>query len=259
MAGWDDISVAVIAGNREGDIRRRIEGLKSAREIIVAGPGVSDAVAEAAHPITDKVFRCGGASGPDPWRLAVEKATREWVLVVEADERVPPDLCEEMASALADPASDCAGYLIPRLTCYCGRWMRHGGWYPDYQLRLFRRGKARFREGGAGHEMILDGPIRKLRAHLLREPGGGFEAEIERINRASDEDARLLAQQGPKHIVARMLLCPIADFIRVYLIAAGILDGKQGFLAAMMSSFRSFLRYAKLWELKHSPQKADPA
>ena len=133
--------------------------------------------------------------------------------------------------------------------------MRHGGWYPNHRLRLFRRGKGSCGDNDPHDLVILDGPTRKLRGDLLHYPFESFEDQLERTNRYSEERAQLMLRTGVGFVFLRMLFSPPANFFNVYLVRLGFLDGKQGLIAALMSSFHAFLKYAKLWELKRSSQE----
>ncbi|MEW6359769.1 MAG: glycosyltransferase family 2 protein [Planctomycetota bacterium] len=256
MAGLSDVSVSVITHNEERNIRDCLESVRWAGEIVIVDSFSDDRTLEIAREYTDKVFQRKWTGINDQRNFALQKCTRDWALCIDADERVTPALREEIERVLQADDEQCDGYLIPRLNYYFGRWMKHGGWYPNHRLRLFRREKGRFGDNDPHDLVLLDGPTRKLRGDLLHHSFEGFDDQMERTNRYSEERARLMARRGVRLVVPRMILSPIANFIKVYLLQLGVLDGFQGFIAAVLSSFHAFLKYAKLWELTHSPDEA---
>jgi len=258
MAGLSDVSVSVIAYNEERNIRDCLDSVTWAGEIVVVDSFSDDATLEIAKEYSDKVFQRKWTGINDQRNFALEKCTRDWVLCIDADERVTPALRGEIERVLKAGDGRCCGYLIPRLNYYFGRWMKHGGWYPNHRLRLFRRDKGRFGDNDPHDLVLLDGPTRTLRGDLLHYSFESFEDQIERTNRYSEERAHLMARQGVRLVVPRMLLSPFANFVKVYILQQGVLDGRQGFIAAVMSSFHAFLKYAKLWALMHSPNEARP-
>ncbi|NOZ20278.1 MAG: glycosyltransferase family 2 protein [Planctomycetes bacterium] len=258
MAGLSDVSVSVITYNEERNIRDCLDSVTWAGEIVVVDSLSDDRTLDIAKGYTDKVFQRKWTGINDQRNFALEKCTRDWVLCIDADERVTSALRDEIERALKADGRRCCGYMIPRLNYYFGRWMKHGGWYPNYRLRFFRRDRGRF-GGKDPHDLvILDGPTKNLRADLLHYSFESFEDQIERTNRYSEERARLMFRQGVRFVVLRMLISPIANFIKVYMLQRGVLDGRQGFIAAVMSSFHAFLKYAKLWALMHSPNEVRP-
>jgi hypothetical protein len=139
---------------------------------------------------------------------------------------------------------------MPRRTRYLGRWIRHGGWYPDRKVRLVRRGRGRW-EGEHVHERLaVDGAIRALDGDLLHYTYRDIADHLRSIDRLTTEAARAMAARGTRAAAAGMLVQPPLKFLKMYLLKAGFLDGLPGFISAVMGGYYVFLKYAKLWELR---------
>jgi len=258
MTALDDVSVSLITLNEEHNLRDCLDSVTWAGEIVVVDSFSSDRTVEIAKEYTDKVYQRRWTGINDQRNFALSKATRPWVLCIDADERVSPELRDEIGRVLASPDGPVCGYMVPRLNYYFGRWMKHGGWYPNLRLRLFRRDRCRFGDNDPHDLVLLDGPTKTLRGDLLHYSFESFEDQIERTNRYSEERAQVMYRKGVRLVVPRMIASPLANFVKAYMLQLGLLDGRQGFIAAVMSSFHAFLKYAKLYELLHSPHKERP-
>jgi len=244
------VSAIVVCYNEEKNIRDCLESLRWCDEIVVVDSFSTDRTVEIARQYTDRVIQRPWAGYRDQKAFAHSQATRQWVMLVDSDERVTPELRDEIQRALAGDGGGYMGYAVPRLVFYLGRWWRRGGWYPDYDVRLFRRDKATW--GGADpHEKILvDGAVRRLQHPLHHFSYRNIDDHMERINRFTSISSRELRKEGGQWRLADALLRPAFRFFRSYILKRGFMDGFAGFYVAVTAAVYVFLKYAKLWEIE---------
>ena len=184
--------------------------------------------------------------GPQKNR-ALDLASEDWVLSLDADERLTPELRAEIMGVLDKPQTDC--YAIPRLSWYCGRFMRHSGWTPDYVDRLFKRGSARFSSDLVHERLIPKGPVLKLKNRMLHYSFMNLAQVQEKMERYSTASAQQAFARGKTASPLKAILHGAWSFFRTYILRAGFLDGPQGFSLALANAKGSYLRYIKLWRL----------
>lgn len=213
--------------------------------IVVLNDDVNDGTEEIARRHGAKVFR-------EPWKghvaqknSAADKATQPWVLGLDADEAVSPALRDEIERRLTEP-DDCAAYCFPRCSFYCGRWIRHGDWYPDRQTRLWRRGQARWGGEDPHDKLIVDGRIGRMRGELLHFSNESINHHVQKIVPFSDEFVR--QKSGHQPGLVELMVRPAWRFFRAYILRGGFLDGWQGYYIACLNAFSAATRYAKLRE-----------
>lgn len=240
------VSVITITRNEAHNIADCLRSVAWADELVVVDAESDDGTAEIAREFTDKVYVVPWRGYSEAKSFALEKCTGDWVLWLDADERVPGALAEEIREVLArEPKVE--GYEIPRLAFFLGRWIRHGGWYPGYVLRLFKRGCGRF-SGDPVHEgVLLQGRRGRLKNHLLHYTDLTLEHYLDKLNRYTTLSAQLAVARGKKAGLWLMLLRPLHTFARMYFFKAGFLDGIQGFMLALLSAGHTFTKYAKVW------------
>jgi glycosyltransferase involved in cell wall biosynthesis len=242
------LSVCIIAGNEAHRIRRAIESVADwAGEIVVAIDNtVTDGTGEIASAYGAKVI-CQPWQGHAPHRnFAAEKATQPWLLALDADEAVSPALRDEIIQtvALAHPH---AAYGFPRCTFYCGRWIRHGDWYPDRKVRLWQRGRGLWH--GSPHEYLaVQGRIGRLRGDLLHFSMDSLEHQTRKTISSTDYFVRECEARRRKARLVDLAFRPWWRFVRGYFLRLGFLDGWQGYSIAWMTAFYTFLRYARVRE-----------
>lgn len=184
--------------------------------------------------------------GPQKNR-ALDLASEDWVLSLDADERLTPELRAEIKGVLDKPQTDC--YAIPRLSWYCGRFMRHSGWTPDYVDRLFKRGSARFSTDLVHERLIPKGPVLRLKNQMLHYSFMNLAQVQEKMERYSTASAQQAFARGKTASPLKAILHGAWSFFRTYILRAGFLDGPQGFSLALANAKGSYLRYIKLWRL----------
>jgi len=249
------ISVTVLTFNEEGRVRDCLESVKWADEIIVVDSLSTDGTLEIVKEYTDRIVQRPWPGYVEQKQFALEQATHEWLLNVDADERVSPELAQEIRNVVREDDPSFAGWTMPRKTFYLGRWITRGGWYPDRKLRLVRRTKARW-EGVEPHDrVVVDGPVGRLRGDLHHLTYRDMADHLKRINRFTTAAACEMDERGKRFVRAHMLLNPIAKFLKMYLLRLGFLDGQAGFVIAVLSSYYVFLKYAKLWERRRAARR----
>jgi hypothetical protein len=176
---------------------------------------------------------------------ALSLARCEWVLSIDADERVSPALKAAVEQAIADSKAD--GYQMPRLSTFCGRPMRHSGWYPDYVLRLWRRGRARWTEDVVHPHPVCDGPVGRLVPPIEHHPILRIEQVVRRVNHYSSLGADMLIARGKRVSFGSGIAHGLWTFLRSYVFRAGFLDGREGFLLAVSNAESTYYKYMKAW------------
>lgn len=250
------LSVVVITKNEERNIRACLQSVAWVDEIIVLDSGSEDATTAIAREFTDKVFVTDWPGyGPQKNR-ALSYATQTWVLSIDADERVSAALRAELEQAMAVPQANVA-FEMPRSSSYCGHFMRHGGWWPDYVTRLFKRGAARFSDDIVHERVIAEGAVGRLRQPLIHYTYLNAEEVIDKINAYSSGRAHILAQRGRRAGIWTAIGHGLWTFIRTYFLRLGFLDGRAGFMLAVSNAETSYYRYVKLMLLNDSDKTVD--
>ena len=238
------LSVIIITKNEAANIRACLESVAWADEIIVVDSGSSDATADICKGFGAQVHVHDWPGFGAQKNRALGYATKDWVLSLDADERVTPELRTEIESMLQDPQAD--GYEIPRLSSFCGRFMHHSGWYPDYVTRLFHRGAARFSDDLVHERVIVNGMTAKLKQSLLHESFRDLEQLLSKINQYSTASAQMLHQKNRTASLKKAVGHALWAFLRTYFFRAGFLDGREGFMLAVSTAEGTYYRYLKL-------------
>jgi glycosyltransferase involved in cell wall biosynthesis len=245
-----EISAIVVCFNEEDNIARCLASLQWCDEIVVVDSFSTDRTVEICRRYTDRVIQRAWAGYRDQKAFAHSQATKPWVFLVDSDEEVSAELRDEIGSVLAAGGDGWAALAVPRLVHYLGRWWRRGGWYPDYDIRIFRRELARW--GGTDpHEKILvDGKIRRLRHPLYHYSYRDAADHWKRINHFTSVAAAEQNASGRSWRLIDNLLRPPFRFLRSYALKRGWLEGFPGYFVAATAAMYVFLKYAKLRELE---------
>lgn len=242
------LSVIIITKNEARHIEDCLLSVSFAREIIVLDSGSTDGTTDLARKHGAIVHQSDDWPGFGPQKnRALAFATQPWVLSIDADERVTPQLKQEIIDTLVAPT--CDGYFVSRLSELCGQPIRHSGWWPDYVLRLFRREAGRFTEAIVHEHVELQGSTTKLKSGLLHFPYETLDALINKINRYSTDAAQMMFARGKRAGVLSIVGHSVWTFVRIYLLRRGFLDGRYGFVLAVTAASGSFFRYSKLMML----------
>jgi glycosyltransferase involved in cell wall biosynthesis len=245
------LSVAIIARNEAHAIRACLESIAWADEIVVLDSGSTDATVEICRAFGAKVEITDWPGYGAQKNRAIGRCCGAWILSLDADERVSPALRAEVERAIAEP-SDAAAYRMPRLSSYCGRPMRHSGWWPDHVTRLFRRGRGHFSDDLVHERLIVDGRTRTLHEPLLHDTCVDLDEVLDKLNAYSSAGARQMLARGKRGSLGRAIGHGLWTFLRTYVLRAGFLDGREGFMLAVSNAEGAYYRYLKLMLLERT-------
>ena len=238
------LSLCVITLDAASQLAECLASVPFADDIVVVDSGSRDDTVEIAR-------RCGARVFAHDWQgfgaqknFAVAQAVNDWVLCLDADERITPALASAIAAVM--PAPSAAAYAVARRNRFLGRWLRHGEGYPDWNTRLFDRRRARWSDDPVHEHVIVDAGAAKLQGDLLHQSAESLESYIAKQNRYTSLQAAAMHARGERAGVSRLVLSPLFRFIRFYVLRLGFLDGVAGFAHIAIGSFASFLKYAKL-------------
>jgi glycosyltransferase involved in cell wall biosynthesis len=242
------ISVVIITLNEAQNIERCLRSVPWADELLVLDSGSQDKTTEIAKKLGATVFS-------EPWRgfgpqkkRAVALARNDWVLCLDADEALSPELAVEILEKFSGFDAETA-YFLPRKSFYLGRWIVHGGWFPDYQLRIFDRRHSDWSEA-AIHEKVLAKKTARLTAPIQHYVFDNIAEQVDTNNRYSSLQAEEHFQKNQKFYFYKLLVKPLSKFIECYLLKLGFLDGFAGFFIAVSAAYSVFIRWSKVWELE---------
>lgn len=249
--GGAALSAIVITRNEEANIGECLASVSFAREILVVDSGSTDATVSLARAAGARVIETADWPGFGPQKnRALDQASQPWVLSIDADERVTPELRAEILAVVNDPAAHADAWDMPRSSSYCGQYMGHSGWYPDRVTRLFRRGTARFSDDLVHERLVTQLPPAHLRSDLLHRSFPDLESVLDKMNRYSTAGAQRMLAQGKRATPGTAALHGLWAFIRTYFLQRGFLDGRMGFLLAVSNAEGTYYRYLKLWLLR---------
>ncbi len=248
-----DVSVVIITKNEADNIRGALESVQWANDIVVVDSGSTDDTLQIARQFTDRVLSHDWEGYGAQKNYATSLAVHDWVLSLDADERLSTALTDEIRALVArEPAT--RGYRIPRVTRYLGRWIRTTDWYPDSQLRLYDRRVSRWSERPVHESVTVDGPVGRLRHEIEHRAYRNVAHHLETIDRYTTLDAERMHQTGRRASTVDLVLHPPLAFLRNYVARGGIRDGTVGLIVSILNAYYVFLKFAKLWET----QRAQP-
>lgn len=243
------LSVVIITRNEAANIRGALESVAWADECVVVDSGSTDETARIARETGARVETHPWAGYAAQKNHATALAAHDWVLSLDADERVTPALADEICAVLAS-APPARGYRIPRVTRYLGRWIRSTDWYPDPQLRLYDRRHAHWADVLVHESVVLEGSPGRLHGELEHHPYRDIAHHLRTIDRYTSLAAEQMRKNGRRAGVSDLALQAPAAFLRNYLLRGGVRDGAAGLLVSILNSYYVFLKFAKLWELQ---------
>ena len=243
------LSVIIITKNEGTHIGPCLQSILWADEIIVLDSGSEDDTVDICKQYTESVFITNWPGFGIQKQRALDKAQGDWVLSIDADEVVTTELRTEIEKALQQQEFN--GYYIPRLSSYCGKQIRHGGWWPDYVLRLFRRNTGYFTESVVHERIVVQGEIGKLTSPLLHDAFVSLDEVLRKVNDYSSLGAEMLRQKGVQSSLSKAIFKAFWIFIRTYLLKAAFLDGRQGLMLSISNAEGTYYKYVKLLELQN--------
>ncbi len=250
------ISAVIVTFNEEKNIRECLESIKWVDEIIVVDSFSRDRTAEICRQYTEKVIQKKWPGHVKQKQFALELARGDWILSLDADERLSKEAAKEIKTRVLNGSPSCDGFIFPRQSHYLGRWISHGGWYPDSKLRLVRRGKAVWSGNDPHDKLILNGTAGHIGGKILHYVYSDISQQLKTVDSFSGISAEQWKKEGKKCNLFLLLFRPPVRFLEMYLWKRGFMDGMPGFIIAVVSAYYVFLKYAKLWELEKIKSKS---
>ncbi|MBN3004775.1 glycosyltransferase family 2 protein [Chromobacterium alkanivorans] len=247
------ISVVLITKNAETSLGKCLDSVGFADEIVLVDSGSTDRTLAIASAYKAKVIHQDWLGFGPQKQLAVQAASHDWVLCLDADEWLSTELVNEIKAVLDNPQA--TAFQFPRCNRFMGRFLKHGEGYPDWSLRLFHRGHARWSDDLVHEYVIADGPVHKLRHDLMHESGEDIALYLSKQNRYTSLQAEQLLQRGKRVGIAKLILSPLLRFLKFYFFRRGFLDGVPGLVHISIGCFNSYIKYAKLIELRRLKSK----
>jgi glycosyltransferase involved in cell wall biosynthesis len=250
------LSAIVITMNNERTLRRCLESLRWVDEIIVVDSGSTDSTHDICRELGAHVHLTADWPGYGPQKnRALDRATGDWVISVDSDEWITPELRDEIQRSVAILTA-LPAYAMPRRSSFCGRYMRHSGWWPDYVVRLFRRDAGRFTDDHTHERLVVNGRVGRLREPIMHEAITDLDQMLAKMNAYSASSARMKMQQGKHATLLTAVLHGAWTFFRTYVVRRGFLDGREGFILAIANAEGSYYRYVKLMLLDRAKHDA---
>ncbi|HDH06103.1 MAG TPA: glycosyltransferase family 2 protein [Nitrospirae bacterium] len=240
------VSVVIVTNNEELNIEDALKSVADAKEIIVIDSFSADRTVEICRKYTDRVYQHEWQGFAGQKQMAVDYAEGPWVLILDADERVTPELKAEITENIAD--TDCSGFYMPRENYFIGKRIRHSGWWPDNTLRLFRKDKGYLEPREVHEKVIVQGNTGYLKNPLKHFTYRSVPDFTERMERYSTLAAREIRKNSGRAGLFSLTIKPVATFVKMYMLRLGLLDGTRGLMLAVLYSYYTFLKYAKTWE-----------
>jgi len=244
------VTAYTLTYNEAHQLRDVLESVKWTGEIIVVDSFSTDGTVEIAREFGAKVISTEFCGFGKLRNLALDAAKHDWIFSIDADERCTPELADEIRRELeGGPAFD--AYLVPRKSHFLGKWMRHSGWYPDYrQPQFFNRARMRYADDLVHEGYVLNGRLGYMHEHILQFPWPTIEVATAKLQRYSTLMAQRYAAMNRRVTLGRLVGSPVAMFLKIYVVQQGFRDGWHGLVLAGLYAYYTFLKYAKLWELR---------
>jgi glycosyltransferase involved in cell wall biosynthesis len=255
--GRSRVSATILTFNNASTLEECLKSVQWVDEIIVVDSFSQDATLEIARRYTPLVYQRQWPGFISQRNFAKERASGDWILWVDADEVVSEALRDEMERALAEAREEVGGYLVPRCTFYLGRWIRHGGWYPDLSVRLFRREAGHWAGQEPHAKVVVEGKLVRLKNDLLHFNYRSFGDQIRTIDRYSDMSALEMYKRGAKFRLYKPLLHPLGRFLKEYILKQGFRDGIPGLVIVVSTMYYVFAKHLKLWELERGRPRGE--
>jgi glycosyltransferase involved in cell wall biosynthesis len=241
--------------NEARNIRRCLESISWCTEIIVIDSGSTDDTLSICKELGARVINRPWPGYVEQKRFGLLQSTGDWVLNLDADEEVSPELKDEILTQLAADDQTVNGFELSRVVFYLNRWWRKGGWYPEYRLRLCRRSKTTWGGADPHEKAIVDGNTKRLKGELWHYTYRTMTDHIQRLNQHSTSAARTMFNNKKRFSLISVFFNPIGRFFKFYIFKKGYLEGGPGLVVALFEAFYVLLKYLKLWELeRHPPQ-----
>ncbi len=240
------VSVVIVTKNEEINIEDALKSVSDAKEIIVVDSFSADRTVEICRQYTGKVYQHEWQGFARQKQTAVDYAVGPWVLILDADERVTPELKTEIIGTISN--TNCNGFYMPRENYFIGQWIKHSGWWPDNTLRLFKKDKGHLEPREVHEKVVVQGSLGYLKNPLKHYTYHSVSDFVERMERYSTLAAKEIRKNSGRAGLFSLSIKPIATFMKMYVLRLGLLDGTRGLMLAILYSYYTFLKYAKTWE-----------
>ncbi len=248
------LSVYMITLNNGHTIEKALQSVAGwAEEVIVVDSHSTDGAPEIIEKYIDRLYQYDTNSQRDKYQYAQDQCKNQWVLFIDADEWLTPEIKEEIARILSTETGY-NGFIVNRRNVYLGREIKYGGWYPDYEIRLYKKEKGKW-EGGIHAKIHVDGKTGALKNYYMHTPYADTAHQIRTIDRYSEAYADDLHRSGRRFHLINMLARPIYRFFRDYIFKRGFLDGIPGLIIIASTMYYVFMKQAKLWEMERKEKK----
>jgi glycosyltransferase involved in cell wall biosynthesis len=245
------LSIAIITHNEQDNIRACLQSAAWADEIVLVDANSSDKTVEIAREFTGRIFVREWPGFAAQKEFALKQCTSPWILSLDADERIRPELQEEIRRVIDDPAA-LPGYRIGRRSHFLNKWIRHGGWYPGYQVRLFQKERVTMSHSRVHEGYLIEGQTGTLQGDLDHFSHPSLASSLEKMNRYSTLEALDRLQRKRVHAID-FVTHPFAAFLRKYVAQRGFLDGMHGFILAWVTALLKMALYMKIWHFQRLP------
>ncbi len=251
----EPLSIIVPTFNEERNIEACLRSIRWADEILVVDSFSTDRTLEIARPLSTRILQHEYVNSAAQKNWAIPQAAHRWVMIVDSDERVTPELAGEIG-ALLERGPSCDGYVIRRLNHFHGKPIRHGGWGRDRVLRLFDKEKGRYQEKHVHAEVEVNGTVAELNHLILHDTFHGFDDYLGKMARYTEWGARDVLEKGRRPRAHDLVLRPLGRFAKRYVLQGGFLDGAAGLVISGIDMYAVFLKYARAWEISRFERKS---
>lgn len=245
-----NLSVIIITYNEENNIQECLESVNWCSEIIIIDSNSTDKTCEIASKFTNNIYKTENLSYGEKRNIGIEKASNDWILWLDADERIPRNLADEIIKVIHSDNLKHFVYLINRKSYFINKFIRYCSWYPDYTIRLFKKNTGlRFNTSFVHEKIEYKGNPGKLKNEILHYTDRDFEHYINKLNIYTSLSSEELYRKGKKSRIIDIIFRPVFTFIKMYFLRLGILDGYTGLILCYLSSIHVFVKYSKLYYL----------
>ena len=249
------LSIAIITKNEEGNIKDCLQSVIFAKQIVIVDSGSADKTMAIAQEFGCDIYREGWYGFGAQKQLAIDKCVQPWILVLDADERIPPETAAVIKKIVTSPDTGAAGFTFPRKNYFQGRWIKHAGWWPDRIVRLFKKGAGGMTKAAVHEAVEVKGQIKNLDTPIEHYTESDLSKILLKIDKYSSLGASEAFAAGKRSSSQGAFFRALATFVQDYFLRGGLLDGKQGLTLAVTDAVNKYFKYAKLSQLENKNQK----
>jgi glycosyltransferase involved in cell wall biosynthesis len=242
------VSVAIVTKDEEKNIRDALQSIRDVAEIVIVDAFSADRTLDICREYTEKIYQAEWKGYAKQKQMAIEHAKGPWVFILDSDERFTESLYEEISNIVNKNNGIYSGYYVSRKNFFLGKWIRHGGWWPDYTLRFFLKDKAFMKNRKVHEKVIVKGKVGHLKNPLEHYTYRNISDYIKKMENYSTLSAEELKEKGVRPGIIKMVLHPLFTFLKMFFLRRGFMDGVHGLILAILYGYYTFIKYLKLWE-----------